>query len=119
MKAAWRRYWAPLFSPSADQRIVAAAERLAMAQSPAAVARGITAFHTRASRTNFLATCSSRIVFVTGADDTAPGPKTITAEAAAAPLGSLHVIAECGHYAPLEKPQEINDILRGVIAAQQ
>jgi pimeloyl-ACP methyl ester carboxylesterase len=119
MKAAWRRYWAPLFSPSADQRVIAAAERLAMAQSPEAVACGIIAFHTRPSRIDFLATCSSRIVFVTGADDAAPGPKTTAAEAAAAPLGSLRVIAECGHYAPLEKPQEINDILRSVIAAQQ
>jgi pimeloyl-ACP methyl ester carboxylesterase len=118
MKAAWRKYWAPLFSPSVDRRTIAEAERIALAQSPKAVARGISAFHTRPSRADFLSTWSRRIVFVSGAEDRAPGPKT-AAEAAAAPLGSHHVIARCGHYVPLEKPQELDRILRNVIAEEQ
>ena len=31
--------------------------------------------------------------------------------------GSLDVIPECGHYVPIEQPEALNAILRGVIAA--
>jgi len=118
MERAWRHYWAPLFSASADKDVIATGKRIALAQSPEAVARGITAFHSRPSRLDFLSGYPGPIVVVTGADDTAPGPKTSAAQAEAAPMGSLHVIAESGHYVPLERPSELNAILRTLIAAQ-
>ena len=118
MQEAWRRYWAPLFSASADHRVVATAKRMALAQSPEAVARGITAFHSRRSRIDFLARFSRPVIVVAGADDTAPGLKTSAAQSEAAPLGSLHILTGCGHYVPLERPGELNAILRTVIAAQ-
>jgi pimeloyl-ACP methyl ester carboxylesterase len=118
MAIAWQRYWAPLFSVSAEPRIVVAAERIALAQSAEAVARGVTAFHTRPSRADFLATFPGRVIVVTGADDIAPGVQTSAAQAEMAPLGRLHVIQGCGHYVPLEKPAELNRILRDVITEQ-
>jgi pimeloyl-ACP methyl ester carboxylesterase len=118
MEEAWHRYWAPLFSPSADNAVIAGAKRMALAQSPEAVERGITAFHSRPSRMNFLSALQCPVVFITGADDTAPGTKISAAQAAAPPQGSLHIIPGSGHYVPLEQPDALNAILRTVIAAQ-
>lgn len=118
VEEAWQTYWAPLFSPSADPRIVAEAKRVALRQTPEAIARGVTAFHTRPSRGGFLSTVRCPVIVVSGADDVAPGPTVSADQAAAAAHGRLHVIPSCGHYVPLERPDCLNDILRGVIADQ-
>jgi pimeloyl-[acyl-carrier protein] methyl ester esterase len=115
---AWRLYWAPLFSTSADHQVIAKARRTALAQSPAAIARGVTAFHRRRSRLGFLSGFAKPTVFVTGAEDTAPGPKISRAQSDAALQGSLHIVGACGHYVPLERPTDLNAILRKVVAAQ-
>jgi pimeloyl-[acyl-carrier protein] methyl ester esterase len=114
---AWNVFWAPLFSPSADPRVISAAERIALRQSHMDVARGLTAFHNRPSRDQFLATFPRPVIFVTGADDRAPGPRACAAQADASPQGRLCVIPQCGHYAALERPDALNSILREVIAA--
>jgi pimeloyl-ACP methyl ester carboxylesterase len=88
-----------------------------LAQSPEALADGVTVFHTRPSRMDFLANLTCPIVFVTGADDVAPGPETNAKQAATASSGSLHLIAHCGHYVPMERPADLNAILRNVMAA--
>jgi pimeloyl-ACP methyl ester carboxylesterase len=119
MEDAWQTYWAPLFSTSADNQVLAAAKRMALAQSSEDVARGVTVFHSRPSRADFLSAFPRPVIIVTGADDFAPGPKTSAAQADTAPLGSLHVVAGCGHYVPLERPEDLNCILRNVIAAEQ
>jgi pimeloyl-[acyl-carrier protein] methyl ester esterase len=116
--AAWRSYWAPLFSRSTAGRIVDDARRIALAQPVEAIARGITAFHSRPSRYDFLSSFARPVTIITGADDVAPGQKISAAQADAAPLGFLHVIPHCGHYVPLERPVELNAILRSVIVAQ-
>ena len=116
VEKAWRTYWTPLFSPSADPRIVAEAKDIALSQSLEAITRGVTAFHTRPSRGGFLKTVRCPVIVVTGANDIAPGPITSAAQANAAPRGRLHVIPDCGHYVPLERPECRNAILRPVIA---
>jgi pimeloyl-ACP methyl ester carboxylesterase len=90
---------------------------MALAQSPEAVARGITAFHSRPSRTDFLSAFPQPVIVVTGAEDTAPEPKISALQADTAPLGCLHVVAGSGHYVPLERPAELNAILRTFIDA--
>ena len=97
---------------------MAEAKEMAFGQPPEAIARGVTAFHTRPSRAGFLATIRCPVIVITGADDTAPGPVTSAAQANAAPHGRLHVISDCGHYVPLEGPGRLNAILREVIAVQ-
>jgi pimeloyl-ACP methyl ester carboxylesterase len=116
LEEAWTIFWAPLFSPSADNRIVDEGKRMLLRQSPRDIARGTTAFHTRPSRHQFLATFARPVIVVTGADDVAPGPKVSQAQAGCAPRGALHVIPECGHYVPMERPDALNAILRDVIA---
>jgi pimeloyl-ACP methyl ester carboxylesterase len=114
---AWKVFWAPLFSHSADRHVIGDGKRIMLRQSPLDVARGITAFHTRSSRHQFLATFARPVIVVTGADDVAPGPKVSKAQADSAQRGLLHIVPECGHYVPLERPENLNSILRGVIAA--
>jgi pimeloyl-ACP methyl ester carboxylesterase len=118
MEEAWRVFWAPLFSSSADSQVISDAKSMALRQSPHEVAQGVTAFHSRPSREQFLSAFPRPIVVVTGADDTAPGPNVSAAQACSAPRGRLHVVPACGHYVPLERPESLNAILRELIAAQ-
>jgi pimeloyl-[acyl-carrier protein] methyl ester esterase len=115
----WRIYWEPLFSNSVDPGVISKAKRMALAQTPEALARGVTGFHRRPSRGDFLSTFARPVIVVSGADDIAPGPKICAAQAEMAPAGTLHVIPECGHYVPLEQPERLNAILRPLIAAQR
>ena len=117
MERAWRALWAPLFSPSVGHRTIGEAERIALRQSPADVARGVTAFHTRASRDQILASLPCPVVLMTGEDDPVPGLRVNTAQTASAPRGRLEIIPECGHYVPLERPAALNATLRRLIAA--
>jgi pimeloyl-ACP methyl ester carboxylesterase len=117
LEEAWKVFWAPLFSRSAPAHVIDDAKRMMLRQSPLDVARGITAFHSRSSRSRFLRTFPRPVIVVTGADDVAPGVSTSKARADSAPHGHLHVVPECGHYMPLERPQILNAILEEVIAA--
>lgn len=119
LEAAWEEYWAPLFGRTANPQVVGEARRIALRQSPLDVARGVTAFHRRPSRDQFLSTFPHPVVVVSGADDAAPGPIASAALAELAPCGHLHVIANCGHYVPLEKPLLLNAILRDLVARIQ
>lgn len=119
LEEAWRIFWAPLFSPSAHRQLVSDAKRMALRRSAQEIARGVTAFHSRPSREQFLAAFPRPIVVVTGADDSAPGLKVSTTQAGSAQQGRLHVVPDCGHYVSLERPEALNSILREVIAAQR
>jgi pimeloyl-ACP methyl ester carboxylesterase len=102
LEEAWKIYWAPLFSRSADARVVGDAKRIALRQSPQDVARGVTAFHSRADRDQFLSEFPHSVIVVTGADDIAR--KVSTTQAKSARNGRFHVVPDCGHYVPLEQP---------------
>ena len=119
LEEVWRLFWAPLFSGRAASQVIDDAKRIALRQASREVARGVTAFHSRRSREQFLSAFPRPVVVVTGAHDSAPGPKVSAAQAASARDGRLHIIPDCGHYAPLERPEPLNAILREVIAAQQ
>jgi pimeloyl-ACP methyl ester carboxylesterase len=115
MEEAWKTFWAPLFSRSADTQVIENTKRIMFRQSPLDLARGTTVFHTRPSREQFLASFPCPVVIVTGADDIGVGVSKAQAEAA--PRGRLHIVAECGHYVPLERPETLNSILEEVIIA--
>jgi pimeloyl-ACP methyl ester carboxylesterase len=117
MEEAWKIFWAPLFSRSAESRVVDDAKRIMLRQSPLDVARGITVFHGRPSRSKFLRTFPRPVIVVTGEDDIAPGPEVSKAQADLAQRGRLYVIPNCGHYVALERPENLNSILEEVIDA--
>jgi pimeloyl-ACP methyl ester carboxylesterase len=116
LEEAWRIFWAPLFSVSTGRDVIENGKRILLRQSLRDLDGGVTAFHTRPSRDRFLPGFSRPVVVVTGADDVAPGLKASRAQAKAAAHGRLHVIPECGHYVPLERPEALNAILQEVIA---
>lgn len=91
---AWNVFWAPLFSRSTDDRVVAAAKHMMLRQSPLDIARGVTAFQTRPSRGQFLTAFPGPVAFVTGEEDI--NPKLSAAQAAAVRHGLFHVMANCG-----------------------
>jgi pimeloyl-ACP methyl ester carboxylesterase len=119
LEEAWNVYWAPLFSHSANRQLMGDAKCMALRQSPLDVARGVTAFHSRPNRDQFLSAFPRPVIIVTGADDSSPGLKVSAAQANSARLGRLHVVPECGHYVPLEQPEYLNSILREVIVSLQ
>lgn len=79
------------------------------------VVLGVEAFHKRQSRGDVLSTFQGPVHVVTGADDVLPGLETSSRQADIAPNGRLHVIPECGHYVPMERPEALNSILRQLI----
>ncbi|EUB95708.1 hypothetical protein PMI07_002196 [Rhizobium sp. CF080] len=116
LEKAWETFWFPLFSRTTADSITAHAKGMALRQAPEDIARGVTVFHTRPSRDQILREAPFPIVFVTGADDVAPGPKTTSAQAKMAQQGQMHIIPNCGHYVPLERAEVLNEILRDTIA---
>jgi pimeloyl-ACP methyl ester carboxylesterase len=117
MEEAWKVFWAPLFSRSAESRAIDDGRQIMRRQSPLDVACGTTVFHTRPSRDQLLQTFSGPVIVVTGADDVAPGVEVSKAQAASASRGRLRIVPKCGHYVPLERPENLNSILDEVIAA--
>lgn len=113
---AWDKFWKPLFSRHTKDSIVERARNSAQAQSPQNIANGVTVFHTRPSRGQFLAQCSIPITIVTGEDDVAPGVEKSRAISASLQNGKFHIIPKCGHYVPIEQPQAIKKIIKNVIA---
>jgi pimeloyl-ACP methyl ester carboxylesterase len=94
--------------------VIGDAKRMMLRQPPLDVARGVTAFHSRPSRDQFLSAFPRPVIVVTGADDNVKGS---TAQANSARYGRLHVVPKCGHYVPLEQPECVNSILRELIAS--
>ncbi len=119
LKTAWQDIWEPLLFKAASPRAVSEAKSIMLRQSPEDVARGVTVFHTRPSRDQTLSTFQRPIIVVSGSDDVAPGAATSAKQADLARSGRLHIIPECGHYVPLERPDALNMILRDVIAEHQ
>lgn len=116
MEGAWTKLWAPLFSHYSDPAVVGRAREIAFRQSLEDVARGVTAFHGRASRDEVLTEFPRPVIVMTGAEDIAPGPRTSAAQAASAEDGRFHLVPDCGHYVPLERPESLNAVLRGLIS---
>lgn len=119
LETAWRTMWEPLFSGKAPLSAITEGKRITMLQSIEDVTRGVTVFHTRPSRDQLLSTFPRPVIVVTGSDDITPGPQSSARQADLAPHGRLHIIPECGHYVPLERPDMLNAILREVIAELQ
>lgn len=114
--AGWDAFWHPFFA-GGNEAARSEGRRLAMSHSAQDIARGTTVFHTRPDLEHVLADFVGPVVYVTGDVDVAPGPESSARQAGLARNGRLHVIEGCGHYVPLERPEELNGILLEVMAA--
>jgi pimeloyl-ACP methyl ester carboxylesterase len=110
IEAAWCRYWGPLFSPGCDERIVAAARRLALQQNVDDLIIGVRAFHDRRDHTDLLTDWSGRLILVNGAQDRTPTPAA-AANSAQRARHDQAIIENSGHYVPLEHPDALDRIL--------
>jgi pimeloyl-ACP methyl ester carboxylesterase len=117
LEAAWGEFWEPLFATRTSSQVIEEAKRITMRQPLEDVARGVRVFHTRPSRDDILSAFPGSVMVVTGAEDVAPGIETSRKQAEMAQHGRLHVIPECGHYVPMERPEAVNSIVREVISA--
>lgn len=112
---AWDKYWRPLFSKFTEAGVIERARNNALKLGQQSIANGVTVFHTRPSRGQFLAQCDIPIVIVTGEEDVAPGIEKSLALSNSVRNGSLHIIPKCGHYVPIEQPQAIETIISDAI----
>lgn len=98
--AAWDRYWAPLFWLGHD-----AAERtgraIAHRVGAEAIARGVRAFHNRPDRHDFARHLDIPVLRISGELD-------VNLARATADV----TLPRCGHYAPLEAPEELARLVR-------
>lgn len=116
--AAWARYWAPLFSSTADAETLAAARRLALEQDVDDLIRGVRALPDRRDQAEFVSAWAGHLVVVSGARDRTPTP----AAAAASVAGGRYehvVVEDCGHYVPLERPDMFYAVLTDQISHMQ
>ena len=115
MRAAWPRYWAPLFGESTDDSVIERARQIAERQSIDDVVRGVRVFHSRPDRADRIRHVDVPIVVVSGEYDRAPA----NGRAFAAQLrrGVFRSVSGAGHYVPLERPVELVGIVRDSISA--
>ena len=99
------RYWAPLFAPTADPRLVERARNLAFAQPIDAIIRGVQVFHSRPDRSDFVTRLEVPVLIVSGQHD--PVARNGAASAAGLRHGTVEVVAGAGHYVPLERPAHL------------
>jgi pimeloyl-ACP methyl ester carboxylesterase len=117
LEAAWGTFWQPLFSCKTDSQIISSAKSATLRQSTDDIRRGVTAFHTRSSRDDVLTTFEGTIVMISGSDDVAPGVVRTMEQAESARNAVTEIIPDCGHYVPLEAPDQLNRILDGLLAS--
>lgn len=112
--AAWKQLWQPLFPPQ-EPDLQAAAQAIALDQSPKDLIQGLTAFHSRTSREDIVKNSNCAIHFVSGDQDTLPGLAYSRRLAELTPKARLHVIKDCGHYVPMMRPGETNALIESVL----
>lgn len=115
IRAAWDRYWLPLFGPDASAEVVEQGWLAAARQGAAAIASGVRAFHGRADRDDFLGTWPGPVTLVSGEHDLRPDQTQRLAERL--PHGAHHLVEGVGHYLPIEAPDALTAITAGVLAA--
>ena len=115
MAAAWKRYWLPLFGPTASAEIIERAWHAALAQGAGSIAAGVRAFHGRPDRDAFLRSWPGLIEVVSGEHDLYPGRSRRLARRL--PNARFHLVKGVGHYLPLEAPGALRAIAAKTIAA--
>ncbi len=112
--AAFDHLWAPLFGPSTPSTVIAEARALAISQGVAAIVTGVRAFHDRRDLTDVAKKWNGPLVGISGALDTTPLPAKLE-QIASGEKRTFHLVPDCGHYASLERPSQVDQILHDLI----
>lgn len=115
LRAAWERYWLPLFGPFAPAAMIDRGWRIAEKLGAARIAAGVRAFHSRPDRDAFIRTWPGPVTIVSGEHDVRPDRSRRLADDLL--NGSFRLIPAVGHYVPLEAPTALVDIVAEAVAA--
>ena len=115
LRAAWERYWLPLFGPDASAEVLEQGWRIAASQGVESIAAGVRAFHARPDREEFLGTWAGPVVLVSGEHDIRPERSQRLADQL--PNGTSRLVAGAGHYLPLEAPSALEAITADTMAS--
>ncbi|MGB5820948.1 MAG: alpha/beta hydrolase [Saonia sp.] len=100
-----------LLSPNASDDIRKMYISLMKEASKEVVIAGYTAIRNRPDEFKNLKKLKIPVLVIAGKDDIGSSPKEMKEMADAIPNSTFKVISDCGHVAPLEKPQELNKFL--------
>lgn len=115
LRAAWERYWLPLFGPAASTEVIDHGWNSAYRQGPKAIAAGVRAFHGRPDSEAFLMSWSKPALIVSGQHDTRPARSRRLA--GRLPDAEFRLVSGAGHYIPLEAPRAFKGIITDALAA--
>lgn len=115
VEAAWERCWKPLFGPGVDGQTVDLARKIALGQGAAAVARGVSVFHSRPDRDSFLDEWRGPVWVVSGTHDIRPDRARASADRLID--GHFRAVLGAGHYVPVEAPEEFGGIVAEAMQA--
>ncbi len=111
--AGWKRFWKPFFD--GNEGTAQKAEEIVQAQTLPELINGVTAFHTRRSQEERVKHSTTPIHIVTGDQDNLPGLTYARRLVAQSKNAHLHVIQNCGHYAPLMQPAAVNSLIKDIL----
>jgi pimeloyl-ACP methyl ester carboxylesterase len=115
LRAAWERYWLPLFGPMAPADVIERAWRVASKHGAEAGASGVRAFHGRPDRDAFLGSWPGPVLVVSGEHEILP--ERSRRLAGRLPNAEFRLVVGVGHYVPLEAPDALRTITAEALAA--
>ena len=114
--ALWEKQRPALFPENADEGLVARARAVALEQDPEELASGVAAMRDRPDSTELVRETDARLLVARGEHDPFLSAEEAEAVAASARDGRPHTFAGCGHLPSLERPDELNELLREFLA---
>jgi len=115
MSKGWSTYWEPLFGPDAEPSLIQRARDIAFSRAIDEIIRGVRVFHGRPDRSAFLRNLDIPVLLVSGEHDRSPSKGAQLA--ANLRSGGFRVVADAGHYVPIEQPAELRKILEQATAS--
>jgi 3-oxoadipate enol-lactonase len=107
----WEGLAPKLFARSVDEAVVERARRLALAQPVTALVAALETMRDRPDSTATLRTIDVPVLVAVGEDDRVTSPSVAEEMAEALPDARFLRIPGAGHLAPLERPDEVNELL--------
>jgi pimeloyl-ACP methyl ester carboxylesterase len=110
VKGMWREI-SDWFSPTISQHVVDRIASIAFAQKADDLITAVRVFHGRPDLEYVVAQWEKPLLVVCGEKDSVATERKAIALSHLAPNGELHVMAECGHYMNMERPDEFNRVI--------